>query len=101
MQLYTPGGHVFPGFDNVVFAKQSAEKLASVGDLCDAGMVCIFNSEGLTTYKKDDCVISGKIFTCDKRDTKTSLYPLTRYRKVAEKSINVFFFFGANTRFNH
>ena len=37
MLLYTPGGSLFPGFDNVVFAKQSAEKLASVSDLCDAG----------------------------------------------------------------
>ena len=89
MLLYTPGGCLFPGFDNVVFAKQSAEKLASVGDLCDAGMVCIFDSEGLKTYKKDDCVITGNVFTKDKRDAKTSLYPLTLYRKVAEKSINV------------
>ena len=87
--LYTPGGLLFPGFDNVVFAKQSAEKLASVGDLCDAGMVCIFDSNGLTTYKKENCVISGDVFTNDKRDENTSLYPLTLYRKVAEKAINV------------
>ena len=89
MLLYTPEGHLFPGFDNVVFAKQSAEKLASVGDLCDAGMVCVFDSNGLKTYKKGDCVITGSVFTNDKRDAKTSLYPLTLYRKVAEKSINV------------
>lgn len=89
MLLYTPEGHLFPGFDNVVFAKQSAEKLASVGDLCDAGMVCIFDSDGLKTYKKGGCVITGSVFTNDKRDAKTSLYPLTLYRKVAEKSINV------------
>ena len=89
MLLYTPEGHFFPGFDNVVFAKQSAEKLASVGDLCDAGMVCVFDSNGLKTYKKDNCVISGDVFTNDKRDAKTSLYPLTLYRKVDEKTIKV------------
>ena len=92
MLLYTPEGHLYPGFDNVVFAKQSAEKLASVGDLCDAGMVCIFDSKGLKTYKQGDCVITGNVFTKDKRDAKTSLYPLTLYRKVAEKSINVLHF---------
>ena len=80
MLLYTPEGKLFPGFDNVVFAKQSAEKPASVGDLCDARMVCIFDNHGLTTYKKDNCVISGDVFTKDKRDEKTSLYPLTLYR---------------------
>ena len=89
MLLYTPEGHLFPGFDNVVFAKQSAEKLASVGDLCDAGMVCVFDSNGLKTYKKENCVISGDVFTNDKRDAKTSLYPLTLYRKVDEKTIKV------------
>ena len=73
----------------MVFAKQSAEKLASVGDLCDAGMVCIFDSDGLKTYKKGECVITGSVFTKDKRDAKTSLYSLTLYRKVAEKVINV------------
>ena len=39
MLLYSPEGNLFPGFDNVVFAKTASEKLASVGDLCDAGMV--------------------------------------------------------------
>ena len=85
MLLYTLEGHLFPGFDNVVCAKQSAEKLANVGDLCDAGMVCVFDSDGLTTYKKGECVITGSVFTNDKRDAKT----LTLYRKVAEKTINV------------
>ena len=60
MLLYTP---VFHGLDIVVFTNQSAKKLASVGDLCDAGMVCVFNSEGLATYKQNDCEVSGNIFT--------------------------------------
>ena len=42
MLLYAPNGSVFPGFDSVVFAKETSEKLASVGELCDAGMVCVF-----------------------------------------------------------
>ena len=32
-KCYSPAGDLFPGFDNVVFAKTAAEKLASVGDL--------------------------------------------------------------------
>ena len=39
MLLYTSSGSPMPGFDRVVFAPQAAEKLCSVGDLCDAGMV--------------------------------------------------------------
>lgn len=38
MILYTPSGAPVPGFDRVIFAKEAAEKLASVGDLCDAGV---------------------------------------------------------------
>src|SRR6185437_5079432 len=43
MRLYTPDGDAMPGFGNVLFAKQATEKLASVGDLCDAGLVCVFD----------------------------------------------------------
>ena len=60
-----------------------------MGDLCDAGMVCIFDSDNLKTYKKGDCVIAESVFTNDKRDAKPNLDPLTLYRKVAEKVINV------------
>ena len=63
MLLYTPTGLLCPGFDNVVFSKQSAEKLASVGDLCDAGMVCVFDKNGLTTYKDTSIEIKGEVFT--------------------------------------
>ena len=89
MLLYTPEGHQFPGFDNVIFAKQSAEKLASVGELCNAGMVCVFDKHGLTTYKEQDFKVSGSIFTRDERDKRTQMYPLTLYRKVGEKNISV------------
>ena len=87
MKLYTPDGNIFPGFDRVVFAKQAAHKLASVGDLCDAGMVCVFDKHGLSTYKDTDVNITGKIFTQDSRDKKTKLFPLSLYRKVSEKNI--------------
>ena len=45
MIMYTPNGKPMPGFDKVVFAKQCSEKLVSIGSLCDAGMVCVFDSE--------------------------------------------------------
>ena len=88
MKLYTPEGDLFPGFDNVVFAKQCARKLASVGELCDAGMVCVFDRHGLTTFQEKNVKIEGKYFTKDERDTKTELYPISLFRKVDEKNAN-------------
>ena len=86
MKLYTPTGQVCPGFENVVFSKQCAAKLASVGHLCDdADLVCVFRKSGLTTYKEQQVEIKGNIFTSDARDKKTGLFPLSLYRKVAEK----------------
>ena len=52
MKLYTTDGVLFPGFDNVVFSKQCARKLASVGELCDAGMICVFDKNGLKTFEE-------------------------------------------------
>jgi hypothetical protein len=39
MLLRTADGVPMPGFNRVVFSKQAAAKLASVGDICDANMV--------------------------------------------------------------
>jgi hypothetical protein len=89
MKLYTPDGNLFPGFDNVVFAKQCARKLASVGELCDAGMVCVFDKYGLTTFQEKNVKIEGKFFTKDERDKKTDLYPISLLRKVDEKNSNI------------
>jgi hypothetical protein len=85
MLLYTASGDTMPGFERVVFTPQAAEKLCSVGDLCDAGMVCVFTQQGLKTYKAMDVKIEGREFTYDERDKKTRLYPLTLYRKVGGK----------------
>jgi transposase InsO family protein len=91
MALYAPNGQSMPGFDRVVFAKNTAEKLASIGDLCDAGLVCVFDRDGLKTYNAMDVKISGNVFTYDEREKRSRLYPLTLYRKVAEKDFsNVF-----------
>ena len=60
MLLYVPNGSQIPGFEQVVFAKCASEKLASVGELCDAGMVCVFDKEGLRTCKNSDCKVIGK-----------------------------------------
>ena len=54
MNLYTPDGKPFPGFKNVVFVKQCAQKLASVGKICDAGMVCVFDKDGLSVFEQKD-----------------------------------------------
>src|SRR5690242_13902587 len=79
MLLYTSSGDSMPGFDRVVFAPQAAEKLCSVGDLCDAGMVCVFTHDGLKTYKTADIKIEGKVFTYDERSL---------HRKVGEKDVS-------------
>ena len=88
MLLYNASGAPMPGFDRVVFAPQAAEKLCSVGDLCDAGMVCVFTHEGLKTYMANEVKIDGKEFTHDARDKRTRLYPLSLYRKVGEKDVS-------------
>ena len=83
--LYTPSGEKMPGFQDVVFVKKAAEKLASVGELCDAGLTCVFDKDGMYTYKADQIEIKGEVFTKDKRDAKSKLYPLTLYRKSGER----------------
>jgi hypothetical protein len=85
MILYTSSGEPFPGFSRVIFSKQASCKLASVGELCDAGLVCIFYRDRLETYKTEDLNLSGKLFSCDLRDPKNRLYPLQLSRKIGEK----------------
>jgi hypothetical protein len=89
MKLYTPDGESMPGFGNVLFTKQATEKLASVGELCDAGLVCVFDKYGMSTYKEQDLCIKGPKFTHDQRDPKNKLYPFRLYRKKGERE-NVF-----------
>ena len=69
-----------PGFDRVVFAKGVAAKIASIGDMCDSGLICVFDKDGLRTFKAADVVVSGVPFTQDQRDPTTRLYPLTMIR---------------------
>ena len=57
-----------------------------MGELCDAGLVCVFDRNGLTTYEEKNFLIEGKTFTKDERDKKTKLYPLSLLRKVDEKN---------------
>jgi hypothetical protein len=84
LRLYNPDLQVVGGFENVLFCKGVTEKLASVGEMCDAGMVCVFDKDKLTTYRKEDVKIQGKVFTSDYRDEKSKLYPLTLLRKKGE-----------------
>ena len=88
MLLYAPNGDVFPGFDNVVFAKATSEKLAGVGSICDSGMVFVFDKHGLSTYKDTDFKASGKVVTYDERDRKNGLYPLSLHRKKTDHVID-------------
>ena len=89
MKLYNTNLQEVCGFDNVLFCKGVTEKLASVGEMCDAGMVCVFDQDKLTTYKKDKVKIQGDFFTCDYREEKSRLYPLTLLRKKGENKSTV------------
>ena len=89
MRLYTPAGEAMPGFDRVVVVTKAAEKLASVGEMCDTGLVCVFNDKQFITYKKEDVSIIGRPFTTDKRDAKSRLYPLRLYRKQKAKRTQI------------
>jgi hypothetical protein len=84
LSLYTPGLQPMTGFDKVLFCKSVAEKLVSVGELCDTGVVCVFDNQQLTTYKKSEVRIEGTKITCDERDPKSRLYPMTLLRKKGE-----------------
>jgi hypothetical protein len=88
LKLYSHGLHPMGGFENVVFCKSVTEKLASVGELCDAGMVCVFDKHSLKTYREDRVEIKGVATTNDKRDPTTKLYPLTLLRKKGETVYN-------------
>ena len=88
MELITPDGEQCPGFNNVIFSSECAQRLASVGLMCDAGLVFVFTNNCLTTYKESEVQVQGKYFTCDARDKKTGLYPLSLYRKKQDKGQN-------------
>ena len=63
LALYTPDGDQMPGFGRVIFAKTAADKLASVGDICDEGFVFVFDKHGLKTYKEHEIKVYGETFT--------------------------------------
>ena len=48
-------------------------------------MVCVFDKNGLRTYKANDCNVIGSIFTNDERDKKSRLYPLSLHRKKTDQ----------------
>ena len=73
-----------PGFSKVIFAKGASDKLACIGDLADAGLVCVFDQGHCTTYRKENLRIEGDIFTQDVRDPRSRLYPIHLYRKKSQ-----------------
>lgn len=40
-------------------------------------ILCVFDDKCLCTYYKEDLKISGKVFTEDKRDPQSKLYPFS------------------------
>jgi transposase InsO family protein len=82
MKLFAPSGEQIFGFERVIFCKNVSEKLCSVGELADAGYICVFDDKKLTTYSKKDFKVVGKTVTVDLRDTRTKLYPITFYRNI-------------------
>ena len=73
----------------MLFCRDVREKLVSVGEMCDAGMVCVFYEEKRTTYKKDEVKIEDDFFTCYYREEKNRRYPPTLLRKKGENKSTV------------
>jgi hypothetical protein len=86
MKLYTPTKKAVSGFDRVIFCKNVTEKLCSVGELCDAGYVFVFDDKKLTMYEQNNFSVKGNIITSDLRDERTKLYPINLYRDLNEKN---------------
>ncbi len=84
MELFTPSGEQMPGFKKVLFSKQAAEKLCSIPELCEAGLACVFDKNGMKTYMSADYDCKTKPFTTDGRDRKTGLYYLTLQKEVVK-----------------
>ena len=81
MDLQTTSGEPVAGFHRVIFCKNVAEKLCSVGEMCDAGYVFVFDENKLVSYSKTDFKVTGKMVTSDLRDPRTKLYPITFHRR--------------------
>ena len=70
MLLYTPSGISFDGFDSVVFSKQSAEKLASIADVCDTDKICVY-------MRKKRIVYASVIWSAEKDITNINIASLS------------------------
>jgi hypothetical protein len=82
MKLFSRDGTPIDGFSRTIFCKGISEKLCSVGELCNAGNVVVFDEEKVTLYKKSEKFsVNGKILCTEKRNLRTGLYPISFYRK--------------------
>jgi hypothetical protein len=91
MELFTSDGHRFPGFNNVIFSQKITKKIASVAEICEDGMVCVFDKNEVRIYDEKEVNIIGKPFHRESRDPDTRLYPLSLFRKSAPVKTNPFF----------
>ena len=90
MKLFTSEGVAVRGFDRVIFCKNVSEKLCSVGELCNAGYVFVFDENKLTLYEKNNFSVKGKIITSSPRNQRSGLYPISFFRKekvIEEKKV--------------
>ena len=72
MQLFTAGGTPISGFNRTIFCKNISEKLCSVGELCNAGYVFVFDDKKVSLYKHSEKFsVNGKIISQEKRNLRT------------------------------
>ena len=86
MKLYSADGTPINGFNRVIFCKDVAHKLLSVGELCDAGYTFIFNDKKVSMYNTKDLDIRVEPLISGDREAKSQLYPINLYRK--QKTFN-------------
>ena len=71
------------------FSQSSVQESWPLSANCamQAGMVCVFDKHGLTTFHDQNYQKrEEKVFTFDERDAKTGLYPLSLFRKIEQKN---------------
>jgi len=79
MNLETPSGCSMPGFKQVLF-----ECCREAVFDPEAGLICVFDAEGMKTYKAADYKCDAQPFTQDGRDSRNGLYYLTLRNRVAK-----------------
>ena len=80
LKLCSASGTQINGFNRVIFCKEVSHKLLSVGELCDAGYMFVFDDKSVKMFNKKDLNIDIEPIASGERESKSQLYPITFFR---------------------